>query len=150
MHVFHLLAVGDLSFDPRQEPLSAQTLLKMGTGSDQDGRCRSPLSTSAVGGVITMGKSRLGVGTEWLLDGRAWRVVRQLAFDRFVTQDTKSRIATQGNESPQSLRIPAGFYSSSLSDTANGRSILTRPENPRNIAGAVKNAKTLMPSSDGR
>jgi putative transposase len=29
------------------------------------------------------------VGTEWLLDGRAWRVVRQLAPDRFVAQDTK-------------------------------------------------------------
>jgi hypothetical protein len=37
-------------------------------------------------GVITMGKLRLGVGTEWLLDGRAWRVVRQLAPDRFVAQ----------------------------------------------------------------
>ena len=34
---------------------------------------------------------RLGVGTEWLLDGRAWRVVRQLAPDRFVAQDTKFR-----------------------------------------------------------
>jgi hypothetical protein len=34
-----------------------------------------------------MGKIRLGVGTEWLLDGRAWRVVRQLAPDRFVAQD---------------------------------------------------------------
>jgi len=34
-----------------------------------------------------MGPVRLGVGTEWLLDGRAWRVVRQLAPDRFVAQD---------------------------------------------------------------
>jgi hypothetical protein len=34
-----------------------------------------------------MGRIRLGVGTEWLLDGRAWRVVRQLAPDRFVAQD---------------------------------------------------------------
>jgi len=30
MHVFHLLAVGDLSFDPRQEPLSDQTLIYPG------------------------------------------------------------------------------------------------------------------------
>ena len=36
-----------------------------------------------------MGPVRLGVGTEWLLDGRAWRVVRQLAPDRFVAQDSK-------------------------------------------------------------
>jgi hypothetical protein len=34
-----------------------------------------------------MGPVRLGVGTEWLLDGRAWRVVRQLAPARFVAQD---------------------------------------------------------------
>ena len=65
MHVFHLLAVGDLSFDPRLEPISDQTLIYPG-------------------GVITMGRIRLGVGTEWLLDGRAWRVVRQLAPDRFA------------------------------------------------------------------
>ena len=30
MHVFHLLAVGDLSFDPRQEPISDQTLIYPG------------------------------------------------------------------------------------------------------------------------
>jgi putative transposase len=32
---------------------------------------------------------RLGVGAEWLLDGRAFRVVRQLAADRFVARDLK-------------------------------------------------------------
>ena len=31
-----------------------------------------------------MGTIRLGVGTEWLLDGRAFRVVRQLGPDQFV------------------------------------------------------------------
>ena len=36
-----------------------------------------------------MGPVRIGVGTEWLLDGRAWRVVRQLAADRYIAQDTK-------------------------------------------------------------
>jgi predicted site-specific integrase-resolvase len=36
-----------------------------------------------------MGPVRIGVGTEWLLDGRAWRVVRQPAPDRYVAQDTK-------------------------------------------------------------
>ena len=70
MHVFHLVAVDDLSFDPRQEPISDQTLVYPG-------------------GVITMGRIRLGVGTEWLLDRRAWRVVRQFAPDRLVAQDTK-------------------------------------------------------------
>ena len=36
-----------------------------------------------------MGPVRIGVGTEWLLDGRAWRVVRQLAAARYIAQDTK-------------------------------------------------------------
>ena len=78
MHVFHLLAVGDLSFDPRQEPLSDQTAIYPG-------------------GVITMGKIRLGVGTEWLLDGRAWRVVRQLAPDRFVAK-TAGELAASSHD----------------------------------------------------
>ena len=36
-----------------------------------------------------MGPIRLGVGTEWLCDGRTFRVVRQLAPDRFIAQDVK-------------------------------------------------------------
>ncbi len=36
-----------------------------------------------------MGPVRLGVGTQWLLDGRAWRVVRQLSSDRFIALDAK-------------------------------------------------------------
>ena len=79
IHIFHLLANGDLSFDPRQEPISDQTHIYPG-------------------GVITMGRIRLGVGTEWLLDGRAWRVVRQFAPDRFVVQDTKDLRASAAND----------------------------------------------------
>jgi putative transposase len=32
------------------------------------------------------------VGTQWLLDGRAWRIIRQLAPDRFVAQDVKFHV----------------------------------------------------------
>ena len=39
-----------------------------------------------------MGPVRLGVGTQWLLDGRVWRVVRQLAPDRFVAQDVQFHV----------------------------------------------------------
>ena len=70
MHIFHLLAVGGLSFDPRLRPL---------------GRSNPPLSPRC----DLMGPVRIGVGTEWLLDGRAFRVVRQLAADRFIAQDVK-------------------------------------------------------------
>lgn len=39
-----------------------------------------------------MGTIRLGVGTEWLLDGRAFRIVRQLGPDQFVTLDVKFQV----------------------------------------------------------
>jgi len=39
-----------------------------------------------------MGPVRLAVGTQWLLDGRAWRIIRQLAPDRFVAQDVKFHV----------------------------------------------------------
>jgi len=35
---------------------------------------------------------RLGVGTEWLLDGRAFRVVRQCSPDTFIAEDAKFRV----------------------------------------------------------
>jgi len=36
-----------------------------------------------------MGSIRLAVGTEWLFDGRAYRIVRQLASDQFVVSDVR-------------------------------------------------------------
>ena len=39
-----------------------------------------------------MGTIRLGVGTEWLLDGRTFRIVRQLGPDQFVTLDVKFHV----------------------------------------------------------
>ncbi|MBI5758108.1 MAG: DDE-type integrase/transposase/recombinase [Planctomycetales bacterium] len=39
-----------------------------------------------------MGTIRLGVGTEWLLDGRGFRIVRQLGPDQFVVLDTKFQV----------------------------------------------------------
>ena len=40
-----------------------------------------------------MGSIRLSVGTEWLLDGRAYRVIRQPAADRFVARDLRGPAA---------------------------------------------------------
>ena len=45
-----------------------------------------------------MGPVRLGVGVEYLLDGRAYRVVRQLANDRFVSQDAKFHLEEEFSE----------------------------------------------------
>ena len=39
-----------------------------------------------------MGSIRLGVGTEWLLDGRSFRIVRQLGPHEFIAEDLKFRI----------------------------------------------------------
>ena len=45
-----------------------------------------------------MGPVRLSVGVEFLLDGRAYRVVRQLANDRFVSQDAKFHVEEEFSE----------------------------------------------------
>ena len=45
-----------------------------------------------------MGPVRLGVGVEFLLDGRAHRVVRQLSNDRFVSQDVKFHVEEEFSE----------------------------------------------------
>ncbi len=42
-----------------------------------------------------MGSVRIGVGTEWLVDGRAWRVVRQPQPDRLIAVDQRSRTETE-------------------------------------------------------
>ena len=39
-----------------------------------------------------MGPVRLAVGTAWLLDGRVWRIIRQLAPDRFIAQDIQFQV----------------------------------------------------------
>lgn len=42
-----------------------------------------------------MGSVRIGVGTEWLVDGRAWRVVRQPQPDRLIAVDQRSQTETE-------------------------------------------------------
>ena len=54
-----------------------------------------------------MGSVRLGVGTEWLLDGRAFRVVRQSAAGRFVARDLKFQLEKTFSES-EVLTLYAG------------------------------------------
>ena len=55
-----------------------------------------------------MGPVRLGVGTEWLLDGRAWRVVRQLAPDRFIAQDVKFLVEQEFSQEELLAHYSAG------------------------------------------
>ncbi len=46
-----------------------------------------------------MGPVRLAVGVEFLRDGRAFRVVRQLTNDRFIAEDVKFRVEEELSES---------------------------------------------------
>ena len=55
-----------------------------------------------------MGPVRIGVGTEWLLDGRAWRVVRQLAADRYIAQDTKFLVEQEFSQAEILARYTEG------------------------------------------
>lgn len=54
-----------------------------------------------------MGTIRLGVETEWLQDGRAFRIVRQLGFDQFAVLDVKFNVEQTLSQS----EILAGFNS---------------------------------------
>ena len=45
-----------------------------------------------------MGSVRLSVGTEWLLDGRAFRVVRQPTPNCFIAKDAKFQVEQQFSE----------------------------------------------------
>ena len=45
-----------------------------------------------------MGPVRLGVGSQWLLDGRTFRIVRQLADGHYVAQDVKFNVEQQYSE----------------------------------------------------
>ena len=57
-----------------------------------------------------MGTIRLGVGTEWLQDGRAFRIVRQLGSDQFVVLDVKFNVEQTQSQSD----ILGGFNSGAL------------------------------------
>ncbi|GDY08168.1 hypothetical protein LBMAG52_16540 [Planctomycetia bacterium] len=57
-----------------------------------------------------MGTIRLGVETEWLQDGRAFRIVRQLGFDQFAVLDVKFNVEQTLSQS----EILAGFNSGAL------------------------------------
>ncbi len=55
-----------------------------------------------------MGTIRLGVGTEWLLDGRAFRIVRQIGPDQFVTLDVKFHVEQAVSTSQILSRFTSG------------------------------------------
>ena len=68
-----------------------------------------------------MGPVRLGVGTRWLLDGRVWRVVRQLAPDRFIAQDVQFHVEQEFSQQEIHAHYATGrllFQTESVSETS--------------------------------
>jgi hypothetical protein len=68
-----------------------------------------------------MGPVRLGVGTQWLLDGRVWRVIRQLAPDRFIAQDVQFHVEQEFSQQEIHDHYAAGrllFETDSAADTS--------------------------------
>jgi len=57
-----------------------------------------------------MGPVRLGVGTQWLLDGRVWRVVRQLAENDIWLLSCEQAIDTRTLAGETFLRIMAHLH----------------------------------------
>ncbi len=67
-----------------------------------------------------MGPVRIGVGTRWLLDGRVWRVVRQLAPDRFIAQDVQFHVEQEFSQQEIHTHYATGrllFQTESVSET---------------------------------
>ncbi len=78
-----------------------------------------------------MGSIRLGVGTEWLLDGRSFRIVRQLGPHEFIAEDLK-------------FRLERAFAESELLDQyAQGR-LRFVPNTPESEAGASSDRPATM------
>ncbi len=75
-----------------------------------------------------MGTIRLGVGTEWLQDGRAFRIVRQLSPDQFAVLDVKFNAERTLSQSD----ILAGFSSGALrfADSSSASSEATSTSTP--------------------
>jgi putative transposase len=72
---------------------------------------------------------RLGVGAEWLLDGRAFRVVRQSSPDAFIAEDAKFRVQQEFSKSEVLTLYSEGklSFATSDSDTANHSSSTEAP-----------------------
>ena len=84
-----------------------------------------------------MGTIRLGVGTEWLLDGRAFRVVRQLGPDQFVTLDVKFHVEQVVSTSQILSRFTSGelrFADDSVPQSTPGMAHDTRSTSHENSA----------------
>lgn len=72
-----------------------------------------------------MGPVRLGVGVQWLLDGRVWRVIRQLAPDRFIAQDVQFHVEQEFSQQEIHAHYAAGrlqFQGEPLAETSKPRS----------------------------
>ncbi len=90
-----------------------------------------------------MGSIRIGVGTEWLCDRRTYRVVRQLAPDRFIAQDVKflveqefSTTAILANYAEGRLRFASGDSPTSAAPPARSR--------PRTIQDLTEHGRQLL------
>ena len=73
-----------------------------------------------------MGPVRLAVGTQWLCDGRVWRVVRQLAPDRFVAQDAQFHVEQEFSQQ----EIHAQYLEGRLQFQGEPLAATTKPRSP--------------------
>ena len=87
-----------------------------------------------------MGPVRLGVGIEWLLDGRAWRVVRLLSQDRFIAQDTKFLVEQEFSQDELLGHYSSGRlrFASNGAPSSSGQSTCGKPATVRALNAQQK------------
>ena len=90
-----------------------------------------------------MGSVRIGVGTEWLCDGRTYRVVRQLAPDRFVAQDVKFLVEQEFSATAILSQYAEGRLRFSGHDAQRPDQSCARPR-PRAIHDLSEHARQLL------
>jgi len=90
-----------------------------------------------------MGSVRVGVGTEWLCDGRTYRVVRQLAPDRFIAQDVKFLVEQEFSTTAILASYAEGRLRFASGDSSQSVSPPPRPR-PRAIQDLTEHGRQLL------
>lgn len=90
-----------------------------------------------------MGSIRIGVGTEWLCDGRSYRVVRQLAPDRFIAQDVKFLVEQEFSATEILSSYAAGQLRFASGDLPSSSTRPARPR-PRTIQDLGEHGRKLL------
>lgn len=96
-----------------------------------------------------MGSIRLGVGTEWLLDDRSFRIVRQLGPHEFIAEDLKFRVERSFSEQELLAAFANGHLRFQTAELKSSDDVATPKRSfvsqPQNLEIAMKRWQAIEP-----